>query len=111
MDILTSFLEETDKSYIKNSSSVIYDFYNKNKKLIAYDEREDFKQDIILVILKSDETFDSSKGMFSTHLMWNLKTLKQSIISKYTGIKMNYYQYRNTFKKTNDCIKVLSIKE
>lgn len=110
MDILQDFIDTTNDC-VKNCKSTIYDFYHKNKKLIPYDEREDFKQDIILVVLKSLETYDSSKGKFSTHLSWKLKTFKQSIISRYTGIKLNYYQYRNYFSKTDGAIKVYSINE
>lgn len=111
MKILQDFIKNIDNNDIKTSSSVIYSFYSKNKKLIPNDEREDFQQDIILTVLKASNKYNKSKGSFSTYLIWNFKTLKQNIISKYTGIKINYYQYINNFKKENCPIKVISIKE
>lgn len=111
MKILVDFLKSIDNEDIKKSSSIIYSFYNKNKKLIPHDEREDFQQDIILSVLKANKKFDSVKGSFGTYLIWNFKTLKQNIISKYTGVKLNYYQYINNFKKENHPIKVITIKE
>lgn len=111
MKILQDFLKNINNEDIIKSSSIIYDFYSKNKKLIPNDEREDFQQDIILTVLKANKKYDNTKGTFGTYLIWSFKTLKQNIISKYTGIKMNYYQYINNFKKEGCPIKILTIKE
>lgn len=111
MKILQDFLKNIDNEDIIKSSSIIYDFYSKNKRLIPNDEREDFQQDIILTVLKTNSKYNRLKGTFGTYLIWNFKTLKQNIISKYTGIKINYYQYINRFKKENHPIKIMTMKE
>ena len=105
---MKQFLEVVDEDYIKDSASIIIGFYNQNKKLIPYDEREDFEQDIIVEILSLNKTYDKTKSKFSTYAMWGFKTLKQTIITKYTGIKVNYYQYR---KNVTSPIKVYTLKE
>lgn len=109
MNILQKFVYETEDDNIKKCIPLILGFYKCNKKLIPSSEAEDFQQDIIATILEAINNYDENKGTFATYLLWSFKTLKQNIISKYTGIKMNYYQYRNNFKKEKRPIKIYSL--
>lgn len=90
MNLLDDFFKTTDNQNIINAKSTITYFYNTNKKFIQKYLIEDFEQDIILIILESLQKYDESKGSFSTMLNWEFKSYKQNIITKNTGIKINY---------------------
>lgn len=101
MTLLREFIDGYGKQYIKDAAFTVYQFYRENKKLIPKDELEDFQQDIIIAILYTENNWIPSKGKFATYLIWNLRTIKQDIISKYTGIKIGYYQYMKESKEGN----------
>lgn len=109
MQLIKNFLKDTDDNRIKESESTIIWFYKENLSLIPKDEIEDFEQDIILTILESIKKYNSEKGKFSTYLMWNFKTYKQSLITRFTGIKMNYKQCKDLKKNGINYIKLIPI--
>lgn len=111
MNILREFVCETKDENIKKCIPLILGFYKGNKRLISESEKEDFQQDIILTVLEANSNYDKNKGSFATYLLWCFKTLKQNIISKYTGIRMNYYQYRNNFKKEKKPLRIYSLEK
>lgn len=59
---------------------------------ISTDEREDLEQDIILLILEADRNYDKKLSNFSTYLTWQLKSISNNFINKYTGISCSSRQ-------------------
>lgn len=110
MHILKEFMEDTQDPVIRSSIGLVINFYKANKKMIPFDEREDFQQDIILCILRSREKYDQSIGAFSSLLCWDLRSVLYDIISKYTGIKMSKRQYLK-FKEENGVLVLYSLKD
>lgn len=108
MRLLKEFIKEYNKSYIHECSFSIYKFYKDYKKLIPRDELEDFQQDIIIAILNTEKVWDASKGKFVTLLLFYLKKITNSIITKYTGITVSDFLY-NKFVKDNCPIKITMI--
>lgn len=103
MNILKEFMESNEDPVIKSSIGLVVNFYNLNKKMIPFDEREDFQQDIILCILRSRKKYNPSIGDFPKLLCWDLRTVLYDIISRYTGIRMSRRQY-SKFKEKNRVI-------
>ena len=110
MNILKEFMESNEDPVIKSSIGLVVNFYNSNKKMISFNEREDFQQDIILCILRSRQKYDPSIGDFPKLLCWDLRTVLHDVISRYTGIRMSTRQYFK-FKENNRAIMICSLND
>lgn len=110
MNMLQSFIDNSSDEVIKSYKNMIMNFYCTHRKKISKSEWEDFQQDIICCILVFRDKFDETKSDFSTFMSYQFQELLQNIITKYTGIKMNYYQY-NKFKQDNKKLVILSLED
>lgn len=76
-----------DRGYICN-------VFKNHYARVSRDEYEDLEQDIILLILEADKNYDDKLSNFSTYLTWQLKSVSNNFINKYTGI--NYSSRQRT---------------
>ena len=99
MNILNEFIENSDNEFIKSSKSTILWFYKTNYNLMSKDEREDFAQDIILIVLNALKRYDFTKAKFGTYLTWTFKSYKNDMITKFTGIKVTEEEFYKMRKR------------
>ncbi|MGL5712189.1 MAG: hypothetical protein ACRCX7_07145 [Cetobacterium sp.] len=81
-----------DKGYICNT-------FKTHCTRVARDEYEDLEQDIILLVLEADRNYDKKLSNFSTYLTWQLKSVSNNFINKYTGV--NYSSRQRTKDRKN----------